>query len=155
MLSLYEELVAVARALATAQVPYVVVGGIAFSLHVEIRATEDLDLLIAEENWEKVQAVLLPLGYEQLAGAMDFPEIRIRRLTRIKGADVLVIDFLLADDRTRHALQGPVLIPFRGELLPLAPVEVLIDLKRRRMSPKDVSDIRGLEAKLNEELGQE
>ena len=145
MLDLYEELRAVTETLAAAGIPHALVGGLAYSFYVEARATEDIDFLIAEADWPAVCRTLQTLGFDQLAGPMDFETIRIRRLTKIAQADVLVLDFLLADELTSKGLEQPVMYPFGDTRIPLAPVEVIVNLKRRRMSRKDIADLEGLE----------
>lgn len=148
MLDLLEELNEVAGALEGASIPFALVGGLAYSLYVQPRATIDIDLLVKGSDWERIPSVLAPLGFLQLAEPMDFEKIRIRRLTKLAGADYLILDFLLTDERSRPALEAPNLLPLRGRLIPVAPIPVLISLKQDRMSPQDQVDIAGLEDRL-------
>ena len=53
-MDLVAELRAVARTLEEAGVPYAVCGGLAVTLHGATRATKDIDLLVREEDVERI-----------------------------------------------------------------------------------------------------
>ena len=97
MLDLFDELRAICGALNEADIAHALVGGLACSILVEVRGTEDIDLLVGPEDWDRIPQVLAPLGYRHLAGDMDFRHVRIRRLTKMEEGDTLSVDFLLAD----------------------------------------------------------
>ena len=158
MLDLFDELSAVTQALDKAKIPYALVGGLAYSLWVEVRATEDINLLIAPEDWPAMPKLLAPLGYEDLAGPMDFKGVRIRRLTKFiesggKESRALVLDFLLADEPLRAGLANRVRIQRGNFSLYLAPPEVIIKMKQQRRSAKDLADIEGLKAIVAKDKG--
>lgn len=144
MLSLYDELIATSNALQQAGVPYLLVGGLAYTLLVEVRATEDIDFLIPPDAWEAVKAALAPLGFLDLASPMDFKDVRIRRLTKLSGDSVLVVDFLFADPPHDGDFDKAWNVTIGGCTIPVAPPERVIALKQGRMSSKDRSDIEGL-----------
>ena len=150
MIDLFAELAAVSGVLASAGIPHALVGGLAYSIYVEVRATEDIDLLVLPEDWPRIPPLLLPLGYEMLAGPMDFPAIRIRRLTKIAENDVLVLDFLLADGAFADGITRRIMMPLRETEIAVAPPDVIIALKTPRMSDKDRSDIAGLKRMIEE-----
>lgn len=150
MINLYDELALVCNSLEKAGIRYALVGGLAYSFWVESRATEDIDFLIAEEDWEKVKKVLDPLNYKARALPMDFATIRIRRLTKLAENDAMVLDFLLADGEFAKGLETRVGIPFRDSVVQVALPETIIALKRPRMSDKDKSDIANLERFMRE-----
>jgi len=145
MTDLFDELSRIVAALNKEEIPYALVGGLAYSVWVEARNTEDIDLLIRPEDWPRVASVLNPMGFETLAGPMEFEKVRLRRLTKIKGEDVVVLDFILADGNLGSGLDGSVRVTYRGEEYSVSTPEVLIALKRNRMSPKDRNDIEGLQ----------
>lgn len=148
MIDLFAELKNVSTVLQDDGVRFALVGGLAYSLLVELRATEDIDLLVEESSWSKIAAALSPHGYSELGSPMDFAKIRMRRLSKVVGEDVLVLDFLFADDETRPALDAPLLYPLREGKVPVAPPQIIIALKKRRLSKKDINDIAGLEEML-------
>jgi hypothetical protein len=144
MLDLFTELKAVSAALAEAGIAHALVGGLAYSVWVEVRGTEDIDLLVRPEDWERIPAALAPLGYRELAGPMDFAGVRIRRLTKIQEGDVLVVDFLLADGPLVEGLERKVALEHEGHTYAVAPPHVIIALKKGRMSDQDRLDIAAL-----------
>lgn len=150
MLDLYDELRLLTQALATAGLRHALIGGLAVSVLTEPRATEDIDLLIAPEDWDSVRRALAPLGYADLSAPMDLSTVRLRRLTKIAGEDCLVLDLVLADEALREALDRPMALELDGVTYAVAPPDVLIALKRRRLSPRDRDDIAALE-RLEEE----
>ncbi len=146
MIDLFEELRSITRALEDAGIRYALVGGLAYSAWVEVRATEDIDLLIDPQDWVRVREALAPVGYLDLASPMDFPDLRIRRLTRIEKEDVAILDLLLADTQELVAgIDKAVEVDFAGGKVRVAEPCVIVHLKRGRMSAKDRDDIEGLE----------
>jgi hypothetical protein len=146
-IDLYAELRQVIQALNKAGVPYAVVGAVAVSLYARPRATQDIDLLIPEDSWESVRPIMADLGYTLLAFPMTVGagRIRIHRVTRLEGGDLLSVDFLvpldpdllwLLRDRVRARTEGIDLwvIGLRG----------LRTLKRLRGSAQDLADLEAL-----------
>lgn len=150
MIELFDETARLADAFAKAGIPYALVGGLAYNIWVETRATEDIDLLIRAGDWERVPKILLPLGYESLSAPMDFGKTRIRRLVKIEGADVLVLDFILADGPLAEGLERRITLIHNGRAFEVAPPDVIIAMKKERMSTKDRGDIEGLQRILDE-----
>lgn len=145
MPDLYAELLDVAEGLRAASIEAALVGGLAYSIYVQPRATEDLDFLILPEDWEGCIAALASRGWRNFSGPIDLKKIRIRRLTKIVNEEVIVCDFLLADGELRGELgKGSRFKIGDGEIF-LAQPELIVELKRRRMSEKDRGDIEGLE----------
>ncbi len=143
-LDLFDELFTVTTALDRVNISYALVGGLAYSVWVELRNTEDIDLLIRAEDWERIPPVLKPLGYQQLAMPMDFENVKIRRLTKFVGSECLVIDFLFANSETAKGIDAAISLEHRGRTFKIAPPDVIITLKEGRMSDQDQMDIKGL-----------
>jgi len=151
MIDLFEELRAVTGMLEEAGIPYALVGGLAYSIWVEARATEDIDLLVLPDDWPRIRELLSGQQYHDLAAPMDLPGIRIRRLTKIEGEAVMVLDLLLADTvELSEGVRQADCLSYEGCLLRVARPSVVISLKRGRMSAKDQIDIEGL-SKIPEE----
>lgn len=154
MLNLYDELIQVIRRLTEAEIPCLLCGGLAYSLHVEARNTEDIDLLILPVDWTRCVDTLKDLGFLDYSGALDFKNIRIRRLVKIEGADTLVLDFLLADGDLSNAFDTAVAYTIEGVKIRVVDIPTLIHLKRGRMSDKDKLDIANLEKVLRGEFNR-
>ena len=149
MQDLYAEFKAVIESFNAAGIPYAVCGGLAYSIHVEVRATIDMDFLIGEPALPRCQQLLVQMGYTPHPRQMVFRggTITIQRLWKPQeqGGDVMAIDLLIADEalmpgvwggREEHVWEGlSVWVVSR---------DGLIALKRLRGSEVDLADIRRL-----------
>jgi hypothetical protein len=137
--------------LADEGIPYAICGGLALAVHGKPRATIDIDILIQEQDLERVFAAGRKAGFNIPAAAMNFAggKIKIKRLSKIVpkyGDDVLTLDMLLVtpelrevwDSREQHAWEfGNVWVVSR---------EGLIKLKQISGRPNDLRDIESLKA---------
>lgn len=137
-----DELQRVAVTLEEAAIQYALIGGLAFSLYVEPRATEDIDFLIHEDDWDKVVSALAWNAYKEIAGPMRFAKAHIRRLTKFADGDAVVLDFVLQADRTD--LESSIRLRVGDAFIQVARPTVIIRLKEARMSDKDIADIAAL-----------
>ncbi len=151
MLNLFDELLRIITELDAAGIPYLLVGGLAYSLHVEVRATEDIDLLVLPEDWPRCAEILKSIGYINFSGELNFSNIRIRRLVKVVEADHLVLDFLLADGELKNAFSKSLTYQLQDNQIRLVDPRTLIELKRGRLSSKDKMDIEGLQKLLDGE----
>jgi hypothetical protein len=143
MINLLDELQSIAGRLDDASIEYALIGGLAFSLYVEPRATEDIDFLVCDnDDWPVLVSALAELGYRELAGQMKFANANIRRLTKIVEKDAVVLDFVLVPEREDIRSGNRLFVGSRT--INVASPEVIIKLKQGRMSDKDVSDIAAL-----------
>ncbi len=158
---------AVFAALQQARVRYLVVGGVAVVLHGYPRFTADLDLVVAldRENALGLVGALTTLGYRPRApvqaAAFADPETR-RSWIQDKGLTVFSfwspahpateIDVFVAEPFPMEpALARAVRVQLGALSVPVASIADLIFLKRLSARPKDLDDIRALEAILAEE----
>ncbi len=84
-MNLREELDAVLAAIRDCGIDYAICGGMALAVHGHPRFTEDLDLLIQEEDLDQVKAAVAPLGFQIETGWLTFgvgteSETRLYRL---------------------------------------------------------------------------
>ena len=159
------------QALEKARVQYLVVGGVAVVLHGHPRFTADLDLILALEppNVLAAIAALGQLGYRPRAPVPveQFANAEIRReWIRDKGLTVFSlwspnhpateIDLFVEEpfpfvDAYRRATRADL----DGIPVTVASIPDLIDLKHRASRPKDLEDIRALEALLADREGHD
>ena len=148
MINLYDELIAVARALAAAQVEYAVCGGMAMAIHSLPRNTVDLDLLVRAEAFEAAEAACSPLGYTFKARPMRFADgaVEIRRVTKIDPVshDALMLDFLLVTQDIEDVWASRQLFETEDASIWVVSREGLIKLKTFRSSGRDLEDIAAL-----------
>jgi len=80
-------------------VPYALCGGLAVVLHGYPRLTQDIDLLIQEEDLQRVLGIARAQGFDIPAGLMVFKsgtdrETKLYRITKIEDRDHLMLDLL-------------------------------------------------------------
>jgi len=68
---LYEEFFALIHSLNSAHIRYAVVGGIAVSFYAVPRYTKEIDVLLYQEDIEKVREILHALGFYDRSKALD------------------------------------------------------------------------------------
>ena len=104
-LDIYDELRNLLEALQGDGVSYALCGGLAVAVYGIVRATEDIDLLIEEASLGKVRAVAEGLGFRFGPKPLVFKRgrIKIYRLVKIAGEDLLKLDLLLVTPSTQLA----------------------------------------------------
>jgi hypothetical protein len=142
--------------LASADVDFVVLGGVAVIAHGYVRNTEDLDISYASDadNLEALGGVLLDLGARLRAIDEDIPFIpdaRTLRRTQILTLDTPLggLDLLANPDGSPGyaALKANAeRIDFDGFEVRIAGIENLLAMKRAAGRPKDRPDIEALVA---------
>jgi predicted nucleotidyltransferase len=160
---------AIARALNEAGVRYLVAGGLAVNAHGYVRATQDVDVVIALErnNVLKAFETLATLGFKPAVPitAEQFADEHIRQgWIRDKGMKVLnffsdrhretTIDVFVTEpfdfERECAAAMRGDLAP--GIVVPFVSLPTLIAMKREASRPRDLDDIQHLQW-LGEEKG--
>lgn len=144
-LDLYEELTRVTRTLEQEGVDYALCGALALAVHGVPRATTDLDLLVREQDVDRVTACVAPLGFRFEAHPMRFDDgMRIRRISKIEGAETITLDLLLVDDNLEAVWRGRERLEVDGRDLWVVAREGLIQMKVWAGRPRDLADVRRL-----------
>lgn len=134
------DLVALCRALNEAGARYVVIGGFAINYHGYIRATEDIDILVAAdlENQKRTKQALevLPDKAIRELGEDDFRDYIVVRV-----ADEILVDVMTAacGVEFEEASAGIEWATFEGVAIPFATPELLLRLKQT-VRESDVAD---------------
>ena len=133
MLDLYDEFKAIIGALNQCKIDYAVCGGLAMAVYGLARATVDIDLLIAADDFEHVKAAVQPLGYTIEAMPMTFAKgaVEIRHLSKIdkETGIVLSLDLLLVTPQIEGAWKSRINVEWETEALPVASREGLMILE--------------------------
>lgn len=149
MLDLEQELGAVVDALTAEKIEYALCGGLAMAVHGAPRATIDIDLLVREEDVERIRGAVGRLGFTFRAFPMTFAggNVRIERVTKIDPSDgeTLMLDLLLVTPELEGAWLGREMRHWRDGVLTVVSREGLIQLKTYRSSTQDRADIERLE----------
>jgi len=143
---LVHEIKTLARLFDAAGVDYAICGGIAVAIHGVPRATDDLDLLVREEDLPLVEEIARSAGFTLSSGVIPFDfgkptERRIVRVSKAVGEDLLVLDLMIVTpilasvwaDRTNAEMgDTPIRVVSRRGL---------IEMKERAGRPLDLRDI--------------
>lgn len=147
MLNLYEELRALALAFDAAGVEFALCGGLALAVHGHPRATKDIDLVVPREQVPLAKGVARACGFVLSALPMKFSSsgIEIERVSKIVGADVLMLDLLIANDVLAPVWQSRLRMPWGAGELPVVSREGLISMKLAAGRPQDLADLAKLQ----------
>lgn len=150
-MELFNHLRAIIRALEREKTPYALCGGLAMAVHGLPRATIDIDILIEEPSLEKVKAIGRENGFTIDAGLMAFKkgEMKIYRLTKIDpdGDDALMLDMILVTPLLEKVWESRFEVQWEDGPLWVVSREGLVEMKRHRVSGRDIDDIAFLEGK--------
>jgi hypothetical protein len=149
VMNVFEEFKRVVLELEEQSVRYALVGGVAMAFYTEPRFTQDIDLLVESEDFEKTKGILEKDGYFESASPWTFRNIAIelhRFLKIVSQEDEMMIDILVAnDEEVRKIIQNAVGADSEEGKVMVANKKDLIWLKRTRDSKQDRADIEKLE----------
>jgi len=134
-MDLIDELVALIKALNDAGVRYALCGGLAMAVHGHPRATQDIDLLIPEEELEKIQQVAETAGFWIPSGRMPFKAV---------GSVLIPLDMIIVSPALQDVWEGRIDLPLGAIQCPVVSREGLITMKRIAGRHRDLADIESL-----------
>jgi len=146
---LYLEFDRIVRRFARAKLRYAVAGGLAVGLHGYVRATQDMDFLVHEQDAPKAEAMLLRWGYRANAGAQEIARagLTLKRLFRRlpKEDDLMLVDLLIPTSARMHrVLEEAITVPFgKGSIRVITAADLMV-MKQLRGSAADKADIEFL-----------
>jgi Nucleotidyl transferase AbiEii toxin, Type IV TA system len=147
VLDLEQELGTIIDALAGERIEYALCGGLAMAVHGAPRATIDIDLLVREEDVDRIRQAVAPHGFTR-ALPMTFSKghVRIERVTKIDPSDgeTLMLDLLVVTPALETVWQTREKREWRGGVLTVVSRDGLIQLKTYRLSKQDQADIERL-----------
>ncbi len=136
-------------ALEAKDVPYALCGGLAVVLHGYPRLTQDIDLLIREEDLQRVLEVAQAHGFDIHAGLMVFKsgtdrETKLYRVTKIEGRDHLMLDLLYVTPAFEKAWETRVRFTTEKRSVWAVSREGLETMKRASGRLRDLVDLQKL-----------
>lgn len=146
-MDLYEELGRIITVLNTARVRYALAGGLAVSIYAAPRATEDIDLLIPDASLDAAVTALSTLGFRIAGRPLEVARgrLRIQRLIKTEGADLVPLDLLIPQDaQLARILDELRVVECQGQRTSIVSVDGLRALKRLRGSAQDRADLEAL-----------
>lgn len=148
-MDVFGEFEQLAKDLATQQIPYALIGGVAMAFHAQPRFTKDVDLLIKPEHLPVLQAALGSRGYLPPGESWTFPraQLALHRFVKPVLDDEFFVDVLTAKAPELAAVVDRALLVESPDHPPvrLARREDIVRLKKLRASPQDQADIALLE----------
>jgi hypothetical protein len=136
-------LAALRQVLARAEVPYVIIGGVAVLHHGYARTTRDIDVLVRPTDAALLEPALRAAGFERIAG---------RRWRH--GNDGAELDLVLAGAPIPPAARGtfpdPLAVPRSAREGDIADLPPLVALKLASRRHQDVADVVSLLKLLDE-----
>ena len=147
MLDLYEELRALTLAFDAAGVEFALCGGLALAVHGHPRATKDIDLIVPREQIPLARSVARACGFVLSALPMKFSSsgIEIERVSKIAGADLLMLDLLIVNETLGPVWESRRRLPWGAGDLSVVSREGLISMKLAAGRPQDLADLAKLQ----------
>ncbi len=142
---LYAELRAVLTAMDQAGIEYALAGGLAVAVWGAPRATKDIDLLVRPADVDAAVSAIGERGFTLPAAPMTFRDgMRLQRVSKVEGGDILTVDFMLVDASLEGAWQSRVRVDTADGALWVVSRDALIRMKAAAGRPIDAADIEKL-----------
>lgn len=146
-MDLYDEFERIVGVLNGEGIRYALAGGLAVSIYAAPRATEDIDLLMAAEDVDRAVPALAAIGFRIAGRAMEMAggRLRIQRLIKIEGADLVPLDLLIpVDPELVRLLDDRSVIDWQGAPATVVSARGLRTLKLLRGSTRDRADLEAM-----------
>ena len=147
-MNVFDEFTEIIKHIEQEKIRYAIVGGVAMAFYAEPRFTQDIDMLLEPNDFEKVRRILKQNGYIESAEPWTFKStpLTLRRFLKAVGSDHMIIDILVAGNKKHLEIIKNALIA-QGEhgITHVAEKSDIIWLKRQRNSLQDQADIERLE----------
>jgi len=151
-MNIFEEFAEIINHIESASIKYALVGGVAMAFYAEPRFTQDIDMLLGSNDFERARMVLEKNGYFESAAPWTFNStpLTLHRFLKIKESGSMIIDLLVAGNKKHLEIIENALIA-EGEhgIAHVAEKSDLIWLKRQRNSLQDQADIERLDNEEN------
>lgn len=149
-MDLKKELEGVVDALVASDVPFGVCGGVAVTIHGAPRFTKDIDLIVLPGDVEAALGAVRSVGFTLSAGPMMFAagtahQREVRRVSKVDGTELLMLDFLLVTAALRTVWDSRVIVEWEGRRVPVVSRRGLITMKKLAGRPLDLADVEALE----------
>lgn len=141
-MNLFDELVAVVKALDQSGVDYALVGGLAVGVWGAPRATKDIDLLIRPEDAASAKEAIRQVGYQLDALPMQFSDgMQMQRVSKVGAGQLMTVDFILVNTNLEPAWQSRMRRDTDVFSLSVISRDALIAMKLAAGRPQDQADV--------------
>lgn len=146
-MNIFDEFTDIIHHLEQEKIRYAIVGGVAMAFYAEPRFTQDIDILLEPNDFDKARRILERKGYVESAKPWTFQgtPLTLRRFFKAVGSEHMIIDLLVAGDKRHLAIIENALLA-QGEhgIAHVAGKADVIWLKMQRNSLQDQADIARL-----------
>lgn len=146
---LYDEFFELIETLAQENIEYAVCGGIAVAFHGYARFTKDIDILIRDEDLERILAAIRPIGFIIEGGRLRFgvaasQEREIYRISKADGTDLLTLDLVIVNPLLEAAWNTREEFEILGRLVKVVSLDGLAEMKSLAGREQDILDLKML-----------
>lgn len=146
---LIAELIALVTALRNANLPFAVCGGLAMAIHGHPRATQDIDIIIREENLNEVLEVAKSVGFWIPSGRMPFKAktplaVEIYRVSKAVDEKLIPLDLMLVSPALEEVWNGRISGQIGDVDCTVVSTDGLIRMKEIAARTQDIADIEKL-----------
>jgi hypothetical protein len=151
MSTLLEEFKSITRALNDAGIDYAVCGGWAMAIHGLPRATMDIDLLVLENDLDKILRIAGNSGFDVEGLPLHF-DVEIRRVSKIDSVSkqLVTLDLLLVGDSIADVWESRALLNWKEGSSWVVSADGLIKMKMLAGRKQDLADIEKLREAFDE-----
>jgi len=147
-MNIFDEFTEIIKHIEREEIRYALVGGVAMAFYTEPRFTQDIDILIDPDDFEKIVRILENKGYFETAEPWTFKgtPLILHRFLKVTGNDHMIIDLLIAgEDRHFKIIRNALEARSEYGIAHVAEKSDIIWLKRKRNSLQDQADIERME----------
>ena len=146
-MNIFDEFTEVIKHIEKEKIQYAIVGGVALAFYGEPRFTQDIDMLLDPNDFEKTRRILEQNGYMETAEPWTFRSTPLthRRFFKPIGDEHMIIDLLVAGNREHlEIIQNALIAQGEHGIAHVAEKTDIIWLKKQRNSLQDQADIERL-----------
>ena len=147
-MNIFDEFTEIIKHIEKEKIRYAIVGGVAMAFYGEPRFTQDIDMLLEPNDFEKTRRIFEQNGFIESAEPWTFKgtPLTLRRFFKAIGNDHMIIDLLVAGNIKHLEIIKNALIA-QGEhgIAHVAEKSGIIWLKKQRNSLQDQADIERLQ----------
>lgn len=148
-MNIQEECLQILRALHSGGVDYALCGGLAVAIHGFPRFTQDIDLLIRQDDVEAAKAAVRTVGFLDDSGLIRLSEDDVfYRLIKVVGEKYLMLDLVFVTPKFQDVWDQRVDFDVEGIPIRVVSRQGLIKMKRIAGRPIDLNDLYNLESEL-------
>lgn len=147
-MNIFDEFTEIIKYIEQEKIRYAIVGGVAMAFYAEPRFTQDIDMLLEPNDFDKARRILEQNGYFESAEPWTFKNthLTLHRFFKVIGNDQMLIDLLVAGEKKHlEIIENSLLAQGEHGVAHVAAKADIIWLKKQRNSLQDQADIERLE----------